>query len=194
MAYAEKRGNLWRARWRAPDGTLESKPGFTTRKDAENYGHDQEAAIRGNTYVDPRAGKVTLTEWVNQWFPSLDLELATLSNYRYRIEAHILPEFGDRPLTPRPRRRSMSGRRSSSHGDTRKAPQRTHGPPSPTFWAMPSPATFRSTLRYAAAARAARGCGASSATRRQRRHGRRRCRRSWSPSGAPPCPARTLTF
>jgi hypothetical protein len=25
MAYAEKRGNLWRARWRGPDGTLESK-------------------------------------------------------------------------------------------------------------------------------------------------------------------------
>ena len=57
MAYAEKRGNLWRARWRGPDGTLESKPGFQTRKAAENYGRDQEAAIRGNTYVDPRAGR-----------------------------------------------------------------------------------------------------------------------------------------
>ena len=29
MAYAEKRGNLWRARWRAPDGTVPSMPGFT---------------------------------------------------------------------------------------------------------------------------------------------------------------------
>jgi hypothetical protein len=38
MSYAEKRGNLWRARWRGPSGTLESKPGFTTRKAAENYG------------------------------------------------------------------------------------------------------------------------------------------------------------
>ena len=37
MAYAEKRGNLWRARWRGPDGALESKPGFQTRKAAENY-------------------------------------------------------------------------------------------------------------------------------------------------------------
>ena len=35
MAYAEKRGNLWRARWRGPDGTLESRPGFHTRKAAE---------------------------------------------------------------------------------------------------------------------------------------------------------------
>ena len=98
MSYAEKRGNLWRARWRGPDGTLESKPGFRTRKDAENYGRDQEAAIRNNTYIDPRAGRVTLTEWVNKWFPALDLELNTLSTYRYTIEVHILPSFGDRPL------------------------------------------------------------------------------------------------
>ena len=98
MAYAEKRGNLWRARWRGPDGTLESKPGFHTRKAAENYGRDQEAAIRANTYVDPRAGKITLTEWVNQWYPALDLEPTTLSNYRYQIEVHILPAFGNRAL------------------------------------------------------------------------------------------------
>jgi len=98
VAYAEKRGSLWRARWRGPDGTLESKPGFRTRKDAENYGRDQEAAIRNNTYVDPRAGRITLTEWVNRWYPALDLELNTLSTYRYTIEVHILPVFGDRSL------------------------------------------------------------------------------------------------
>ncbi len=98
MAYAEKRGNPWRARWRGPDGTLESRPGFHTRKAAENYGRDQEAAIRHHTYVDPRAGRITLTEWVNQWYPALDLELTTLSNYRYQIEVHILPAFGNRAL------------------------------------------------------------------------------------------------
>lgn len=56
MAYAEKRGSTWRARWRAPDGTLESRPGFLTRKEAENYGHDQEAAIRSNTSRRPTCG------------------------------------------------------------------------------------------------------------------------------------------
>ena len=72
MAYAEKRGNFWRARWKGPDGTLESQPGFTTRKAAEKYGRDQEAAIRSSTYVDPRAGRITLTDWVNLWFPAQD--------------------------------------------------------------------------------------------------------------------------
>ena len=51
-----------------------------------------------NTYVDPRAGRITLTEWVNQWYPALDLEPTTLSNYRYQIEVHILPAFGNRAL------------------------------------------------------------------------------------------------
>src|SRR6266851_2438994 len=99
VAYAEKRGNLWRARWRAPDGSMQSKPRFTSRKDAENFGRDQEAAIRANTYVDPRAGRITLTDWVNLWYPALDLEPVTLANYRYYIEVHILPAFGDRTLT-----------------------------------------------------------------------------------------------
>ena len=94
MGYAEKRCNLWRARWHGPDGTLETAPGFQRRKDAEDYARDQEAAIRNNTYVDPRAGQITLTEWVNTWFPAQDLELNTLSTYRYTIEVHILPLFG----------------------------------------------------------------------------------------------------
>jgi Phage integrase, N-terminal SAM-like domain len=59
---------------------------------------DQEAAIRNHTYVDPQAGQITLIEWVNQWYPSLDLELTTLNNYRYLIEVRILPAFGHRAL------------------------------------------------------------------------------------------------
>jgi len=98
VAYAEKRGKTWRARWRAPDGTLMSRSAFPTRREAENYGRDQEAAIRSCSYVDPRAGQTMLTDWVNQWYPALDLELSTLSNYRYLLEVLILPTFGDRPL------------------------------------------------------------------------------------------------
>ena len=79
MAYAERRGNLWRARWRGPDGTLESKPGFTSKTAAEKYGRKQEAAIENNTYIDPRAGQIMLTDWVNEWYPAQDLEPTTLT-------------------------------------------------------------------------------------------------------------------
>lgn len=98
MAFAEKRGNTWRARWKGPDGKLDSKPGFPTRRAAENYGNDQEAALRAGNYVDPRDGQITLTEWVNKWFPAQDLEMSTLSNYKYQIEVLILPEFGHRAI------------------------------------------------------------------------------------------------
>jgi integrase len=38
---------------------------------------------------------MTVTEWVNEWFSGLDLELSTLDSYRYYIEVHILPYFGE---------------------------------------------------------------------------------------------------
>jgi integrase len=98
MAYGEKRGRFWRARWVGPDGTLESKSGFTTEKAAVQYGRDQEAAIRSDTYEDPRAGEITITDWINDWYPAQDLEPTTLTNYRYAIESFILPEFGGRAL------------------------------------------------------------------------------------------------
>ncbi len=98
MADAEKRGKFWRARWFSPNGKRESKGGFTTKNAALKYGHDQEAAIRNNAYADPRAGKITITEWANRWYSALDLERSTLSNYRYYIQAHILPVFGTRSL------------------------------------------------------------------------------------------------
>lgn len=98
MGYAEKRGNTWRARWRSPSGVLESEPGFPTRRAAENYADDQEAKIRAGTYLDKRAGQITLTEWVNLWWPAQDLEPSTLADYRNRIEVRILPAFGDRVL------------------------------------------------------------------------------------------------
>ena len=98
MAYAERRGNLWRARWRGPDGTLESQPGFETEKAALQYGRDQEAAIRAHRYVDPRGGRITVADWVNIWFPALDLEPSTLDSYRYLFEVFVLPKFGSHTL------------------------------------------------------------------------------------------------
>ena len=87
------------------DGSVPSKPGFKTRKAAEKYGQAQEAAADNGTYVDPRAGRITLIEWVNEWYPAQDLEPTTLVNYRYAIEVHILPRLAPGHwLTSRPRK------------------------------------------------------------------------------------------
>jgi hypothetical protein len=46
MAYAEKHGRGWRARWRDADGSLRSASGFASRGAAEGYGRDREAGLR----------------------------------------------------------------------------------------------------------------------------------------------------
>ena len=193
MACAEKRGNLWRARWRGPDGMLKSKPGFRTHKAAENYGRDQEAAIRANTYVDPRAGKITLTDWVNQWYPALDLEPTTLSNYRYQIEVHILPVFGNRALasitaeevSAWERQMAASGYSRRTARDARSTLATLLGDAIPRY-IQANPAQRR------------RGKGRKGQRRIQRieqagRPGRHPFRRSWSPSDAQPCRVTTRT-
>ena len=81
MAFAERRGKLWRARWKGLDGTLKSASGFTSQKAAVKYGQAQEAKIVAGAYVDERAGLIALTDWVNRWFPAQDLELNTLDTY-----------------------------------------------------------------------------------------------------------------
>lgn len=98
MGYGEKRGKFFRARWRGPTGDLDGMSGFPTKKAAETYANDQEAAIRAGRYVDPRAGQITLLEWVNIWYPAQDLELTTMETYRSLLENIVLGEFGERSL------------------------------------------------------------------------------------------------
>lgn len=104
MAYAERRGQFWRARYKRADGTWASTPygdngqRFETKQAAVDYGEEQEADIRRNLWRDPRAGDITLNDWVNRWFPAQHLEETTLEGYRWHIEVHILPYFGDHQL------------------------------------------------------------------------------------------------
>lgn len=98
MGWSEKRGKYWRSRWKGPSGKTESMSGFLTEKAADKYWQRQEADIDANRYVDPRAGQILFEAWANTWYPTLDLELSTLENYRYHLETWALPEFGDRSL------------------------------------------------------------------------------------------------
>lgn len=98
MGYGEKHGRMFRACWKGPAGRIERMSGFVTKKAAAQYANDQEAAIRAGRYVDPRAGQITLHEWVNTWYPAQDLELSTMETYASLLENIVLPEFGDRSL------------------------------------------------------------------------------------------------
>lgn len=104
MAYAEKRGKTWRARWKLPDHTPtgrpkeDSKSGFRTKAAALQYAEDQEAAIRAGTWINPDRGKLTLGQWWEQWIGAQDLADSSRDFYASIFRTHIGPTFGPRPL------------------------------------------------------------------------------------------------
>ncbi|GAA0565191.1 tyrosine-type recombinase/integrase [Actinomadura livida] len=99
MAYAEKRGNKWRVRYVRPDGSTASQSGFDTKQAALHWGEEQEAGIRRHRWNDPRDGAALLADWVELWWAGQDLEATTEAKYRYLIDHHIVPAFGNRPVS-----------------------------------------------------------------------------------------------
>ncbi|WP_242907469.1 tyrosine-type recombinase/integrase [Actinomadura terrae] len=99
MAYAEKRGSKWRVRYVRPDGSSASESGFDTKAAALQWGQEQETGIRRHSWSDPRDGAALLADWVELWWAGQDLEATTEAKYRYLIDHHILPAFGNRPVS-----------------------------------------------------------------------------------------------
>lgn len=81
-----------------PDGSSASQSGFETKKAALNWGEEQEAGIRRHSWNDPRDGAALLADWVELWWSGQDLEATTEAKYRYLIDHHIVPAFGNRPV------------------------------------------------------------------------------------------------
>jgi integrase len=108
MAYAEKvykvrngkqtKQYTWRARYKKPDGTWGSEPGFPTRKLAEAWGDAQEAAIREGRWVDPEMARKKFGDFVYEWMAAQKPRGRTTMNRWERLEAHILPKWKDTPL------------------------------------------------------------------------------------------------
>lgn len=97
MAWAERHGKGWRARWKGPPGSTPEYPsesGFRRKNDAQNYANDQEAAIRAGTYIDPRAAETPLSQWWSTWLPAQDLRDNTVQAYTQQWNRHIEPRWG----------------------------------------------------------------------------------------------------
>ncbi|WP_327223100.1 tyrosine-type recombinase/integrase [Streptomyces platensis] len=107
MAYGEKRGwdkkaRKWRyrGRYKLPDGTWGSvskddtgQP-FYTERSAREYAHGLEVDVRRKTFVNPRDGRMPLTEWVDVWLETIDVGPLSDKEYRLRLKNRILPQWG----------------------------------------------------------------------------------------------------
>lgn len=90
----------WQARYPDGAGRLVAAPGtFRTRADAGRY-LDQIRTDRGRgNWVDPRAGRLTLSEYGAHWLGQRpDLRPRTAELYEGLHRLHILPILGDVPL------------------------------------------------------------------------------------------------
>lgn len=100
MAYAEKRGKgprPWRVKYKIPGGEA-SESGFETKQSALDWGRDHEAKVRAGTWMDPSAGEITVSEWIDRWLTVQDVGLNTEENREYHIRRFIRPYWGTRPL------------------------------------------------------------------------------------------------
>lgn len=108
MAYAEKvykvrKGQktkqfTWRSRYKKPDGTWGSEPGFPTKTLAEQWGDKQETAIREGRWVDPDLMRKQFGVWAREWMAVQTPRGRTTMNRWERLEAHILPKWEHTPL------------------------------------------------------------------------------------------------
>jgi hypothetical protein len=98
MAWVEKRGDMWRVRFRNPDGTVGTDSSHPTKTAATVRANDIETDQRRDVFLNPDHGKITLAAWVEEWLDAHDVGPATFERYRSHLDLHILPRFGDAPL------------------------------------------------------------------------------------------------
>jgi integrase len=102
----------YQARWRDPAGRQRAK-NFRRKFDGDRYERKMRAEVDAGTYRDPKAGRVTLTTWCDQWLDGAhNLKPKTQLLYRQAL-AHILPVLGDQRLdaiTPEAIDAYLSGR------------------------------------------------------------------------------------
>jgi integrase len=92
MASIEKRqtrkgATVYIVKWREPDGKHRTKGGFTTKKAAESYATEAEAALIKGLVFDPNAGKLLFREAAQEWLTSrkADLKETTWYGHKYAL-------------------------------------------------------------------------------------------------------------
>ncbi|MFZ2059012.1 MAG: N-terminal phage integrase SAM-like domain-containing protein [Acidimicrobiales bacterium] len=99
MATVKRRGQSWQATYRGPDGRERTRT-FARKVDAETWAAEQTTGVARGIWVDSKVAKVTLRSFAKTWLAGPhDLAVRTAELYEHLLERHILPTFGDTPLS-----------------------------------------------------------------------------------------------
>jgi integrase len=90
---ARRPDGTYRPRYRDENGKEHARH-FKRKVDAQRWLNSVTAALETGTYVDPRAGKITVGEWAKKWFEGqAQLKPTTRSRYRSILDMHVLPHW-----------------------------------------------------------------------------------------------------
>lgn len=95
MASIKRRGTRWFARYRDNTGH-EHGQRFDRKTDAQKWLDEQTAALVTGQYCDPRAGRITLRKYGEQW--QATAPHATRDLVARSLKRHIYPVLGDLPM------------------------------------------------------------------------------------------------
>lgn len=88
----------WQARYRDADGR-QCGPRFDTYKEAVAHLNKVKAALDAGTYQDPRRGSITVEQWYEIWWPTVDVKSVTTRNRKLSAwTVHVKPKWGKRKL------------------------------------------------------------------------------------------------
>ncbi|GAB3259278.1 tyrosine-type recombinase/integrase [Kineosporia babensis] len=86
----------YRARYRDIHGRLQTAGTYTNEREADRAWQRAENLSGAARIGDPRRGRVKFGKYIEEtWFPNHVIEASTRENYRYTLDAYILPELGD---------------------------------------------------------------------------------------------------
>lgn len=104
MAFIERRGKKWKARYRAPDGRERSKT-FDRKSDAEQFLAETAVAKNRGAWIDPRAGRMPFKDWAAECYAArIDLRESSKARDEGYLRLHVLPCFGETPIAKIERR------------------------------------------------------------------------------------------
>jgi integrase len=95
---ARRPDGRWRARYRDHSGHEHSKH-FVRKLDAQRWLDETSASQLAGLYVDPRAGRVTLRDYAEDWSSRQVHRPTTSEQVDGVLRRHVYPLLGDRPLS-----------------------------------------------------------------------------------------------
>lgn len=100
------KGYRWQVRWRNEEGQ-QRKANFERKASANRYDAKVRSDLVTGSYVDPRAGRVTLKSYAEQWRKGLTSDPLTITQVTSRLTVWVYPLIGHHSLVTLAKRPSL---------------------------------------------------------------------------------------